>query len=175
MKTMHSLTKPITIFPTILEDKITTFTSLDFYGINNDINNNDINNNEIIMRLKLPTGALLFRDTYLNIFKSNNHTVNDQPVFYFKIDNNNHLYTFPIPPPPHTTNNIDHTNHTNNINHKNNCFDLISFILNSLTDFTIYDFTFDLLLTFNDTTEIKQFLKLPLNQITFTQGEIITI
>lgn len=163
MKTMHSLTKPITIFPTILEDKITTFTSLDFYGINNDINNNDINNNEIIMRLKLPTGALLFRDTYLNIFKSNNHTVNDQPVFYFKIDNNKHLYTFPISP---TTNNTKHTN---------NCFDLISFILNTLTDFTIYDFTFDLLLTFNHTTEIKQFLKLPLNQITFTQGEIITI
>ena len=168
MKTMHSLTKPITIFPTILEDQITTFTSftsLDFYGINND---------DIIMRLKLPTGALLFRDTYLNIYKSKNYTFNDQPVFYFKIDNNNHLYTFPIPP-PHTTYNIDHTNHTNNINHKNNCFDLISFILNSLTDFTIYNFTFDLLLTFNDTTEIKQFLKLPLNQITFTQGEIITI
>ena len=155
MKTMHSLTKPITIFPTILEDQITTFTSLDFYDINNDV---------IIMRLKLPTGALLFRDTYLNIFKSNNHTVNDQPLFYFKIDNNNkHLYTFPISP---TTNNTKHTN---------NCFDLISFILNTLTDFTIYDFTFDLLLTFNHTTEIKQFLKLPLNQITFTQGEIITI
>ena len=171
MKTMHSLTKPITIFPTILEDQITTFTSLDFYDINNDV---------IIMRLKLPTGALLFRDDYLNIIKSKSNTVNHEPVFYFKIDNNNnnnnnHLYTFPIPPPPHTTYNIDHTNHTNNINHKNNCFDLISFILNSLTDFTIYDFTFDLLLTFNDTTEIKQFLKLPLNQITFTQGEIITI
>lgn len=167
MKTMHSLTKPITIFPTILEDQITTFTSLDFYGINND---------DIIMRLKFPTDPLLFRDTYLNIYKSKSNTVNHEPVFYFKIDNNNHLYTFPIPPPPpHTTNNIDHTNHTNNINHKNNCFDLISFILNSLTDFTIYDFTFDLLLTFNDTTEIKQFLKLPLNQITFTQGEIITI
>ena len=167
MKTMHSLTKPITIFPTILEDQttsfisFTSFTSLEFYNNNN---NNNNNNNEIIMRLKLPTGALLFRDTYLNIFKSNNHTVNDQPLFYFKIDNNNkHLYTFPISP---TTNNTKHTN---------NCFDLISFILNTLTEFTIYDFTFDLLLTFNDTTEIKQFLKLPLNQITFTQGEIITI
>ena len=166
MKTMHSLTKSITIFPTILEDQITTFTSLDFYDINNDV---------IIMRLKLPTGALLFRDDYLNIIKSKSNTLNHQPVFYFKIDNNNHLYTFPISPPTTTTYNIDHTNHTNNINHKNNCFDLISFILNSLTDFTIYDFTFDLLLTFNDTTEIKQFLKLPLNQITFTQGEIITI
>ena len=165
MKPMHSLTKPITIFPTILEDQITTFTSLDFYGINND---------DIIMRLKFPTDPLLFRDTYLKIYKSKSNTVNNEPVFYFKIDNNNHLYTFPIPP-PHTTNNIDHTNHTNNINHRNNCFDLISFILNSLTDFTIYDFTFDLLLIFNDTTEIKQFLKLPLNQITFTQGEIITI
>lgn len=154
MKTTHSLTKPITIFPTILEDQNTTFTSLDFY---------DINNDDIIMRLKLPTGALLFRDDYLNIFRSKSNTVNHQPVFYFKIDNNKNLYTFPISP------NTNHTNHTNN------CFDLISFILNTLTDFTIYDFTFDLLLTFNDTTEIKQFLKLPLNQITFTQGEIITI
>lgn len=158
MKTMHSLTKPITIFPTILEDQITTFTSLDFYDINNDY--------DIIMRLKLPTGALLFRDDYLNIFRSKSNTINHQPVFYFKIDNNKNLYTFPISP---------NTNDTNHTNHTNNCFDLISFILNTLTDFTIYDFTFDLLLTFNDTTEIKQFLKLPLNQITFTQGEIITI
>ena len=154
MKTMHSLTKPITIFPTFLADQNTTFTSLDFY---------DINNDDIIMRLKLPTGALLFRDDYLNIFRSKSNTVNHQPVFYFKIDNNKNLYTFPISP------------NTNDTNHTNNCFDLISFILNTLTDFTIYDFTFDLLLTFNDTTEIKQFLKLPLNQITFTQGEIITI
>jgi len=161
MKTMHSLTKPITIFPTILEDQITTFTSLDFYDINNDY--------DIIMRLKLPTGALLFRDDYLNIFRSKSNTINHQPVFYFKIDNNKNLYTFPISP------NTNDTNHTNHTNHTNNCFDLISFILNTLTDFTIYDFTFDLLLTFNDTTEIKQFLKLPLNQITFTQGEIITI
>jgi hypothetical protein len=161
MKPMHSLTKPITIFPTILEDQPTLYTSLDFYGINND---------DIIMRLKLPTEPLLFRDTYLNIYKSKNYTFNDQPVFYFKIDNNNHLYTFPIPP---TTNNTDHTNH--HANHKNKCFHLISFILDSLSEFTIYNFTFDLLLTFNNTTEIKQFIKLPLNQITFTQGEIVTI
>jgi len=144
---MHSLTKPITIFPTIHEEPTSTSDNFNL-GFNDHI---------LIMRLKLPIELLFTHHHYLNIFKSD-----EQSLFYFKIndDKNNKIqYIFPI---------------TNN----KNCLDLMLFILNTLSDlFTIYDhYTFDLNLTsFKYINEMKQFIKLPLNQITFTQGEIVTI
>jgi len=79
---MHSLTKSITIFPTIVEEKTEEEQLLQQYD---EINNN--NNNMPIM-IKLPS-VLAYSQKHLTVI----HNIN-QKFFYFDLENNK--YTFYI-------------------------------------------------------------------------------
>lgn len=135
MKSMHSLTKPINIFPTIPE-----------YEILHDHNNCK----NIIMSLDLPHNLKPI-DNILNIY-----TNTDKSLFYFKI-NNNKQYVFQF-------------------SSKKTSFDLITFILNTLSEYVGFSIKFDLFLTsFTNIKTMKQYLKLPLNEIYYSKGNIIAI
>jgi len=139
MKAMHSLTKPIYVFPTILEDVI-----FDYH----DEYHKDCNN--IIMCLSLPN-ELKITNNILNIYWNK-----DKSSFYFKMDNKKQ-FTFTL-------------------TGKNTSFDLISFILNTLSEYVGFSMTFDLILTtFSSVDTMKQYLKLPLNEIYYSKGNIIII
>lgn len=135
MKSMHSLTKPINIFPTIPE-----------YEILHDHNNCK----NIIMSLDLPD-ELKITNNILNIY-----TNTDKSLFYFKI-NNIKQYVFQF-------------------SSKKTSFDLITFILNTLSEYVGFSIIFDLILTnITSVDTIKHYLKLSLNEIYFTKGNIITM
>lgn len=111
------------------------------------------NDDTVIMRLKLPSDLdtdIVLTEKYINVFISNK-----QSLFYFKLDNKN--YTFPL-----SSDKI--------------CIDLISYILNTLSNIINSNITFDLIIrSINDSSTMKNYLKLNLNEIYYLTGNIIAM
>jgi len=111
------------------------------------------NDDTVIMRLKLPSNLdtdLVLTEKFINVFISNK-----QSLFYFKLDNKN--YTFPL-------------------SRDKICIDLISYILNTLSNIINSDITFDLIIrSINDSSKMKNYLKLNLNEIYYLTGNIIAM
>jgi len=111
------------------------------------------NDDTVIMRLKLPSNLdtdIVLTEKFINVFISN-----EQSLFYFKLDNNK--YTFPL-------------------SKDKMCIDLISYILNTLSDIINSNITFDLIIrSINDSSTMKKYLKLNLNEIYYLTGNIIAM
>ena len=111
------------------------------------------NDDTVIMRLKLPSNLdtdIVLTEKFINVFISNK-----QSLFYFKLDNNK--YTFPL-----SSDKI--------------CIDLISYILNTLSNIINSNITFDLIIrSINDNSTMKNYLKLNLNEIYYLTGNIIAM
>ena len=111
------------------------------------------NDDTVIMRLKLPSDLdtdIVLTEKFINVFISNK-----QSLFYFKLDNNK--YTFPL-------------------SKDKMCIDLISYILNTLSDIINSNITFDLIIrSINDSITMKKYLKLNLNEIYYLTGNIIAM
>jgi len=111
------------------------------------------NDDTVIMRLKLPSNLdtdIVLTEKFINVFISNK-----QSLFYFKLDNNK--YTFPL-------------------SKDKMCIDLISYILNTLSDIINSNITFDLIIrSINDSSTMKKYLKLNLNEIYYLTGNIIAM
>lgn len=111
------------------------------------------NDDTVIMRLKLPSDLdtdIVLTEKFINVFISNK-----QSLFYFKLDNNK--YTFPL-----SSDKI--------------CIDLISYILNTLSNIINPNITFDLIIrSINDSSTMKNYLKLNLNEIYYLTGNIIAM
>ena len=111
------------------------------------------NDDTVIMRLKLPSNLdtdIVLTEKFINVFISNK-----QSLFYFKLDNNK--YTFPL-------------------SKDKMCIDLISYILNTLSDIINSNITFDLIIrSINDSSTMKNYLKLNLNEIYYLTGNIIAM
>jgi len=111
------------------------------------------NDDTVIMRLKLPSNLdtdIVLTEKFINVFISNK-----QSLFYFKLDNNK--YTFPL-------------------SKDKMCIDLISYILNTLSNIINSNITFDLIIrSINDSSTMKNYLKLNLNEIYYLTGNIIAM
>jgi len=111
------------------------------------------NDDTVIMRLKLPSNLdtdIVLTEKFINVFISNK-----QSLFYFKLDNNK--YTFPL-------------------SKDKMCIDLISYILNTLSNIINSNITFDLIIrSINDSSTMKKYLKLNLNEIYYLTGNIIAM
>ena len=111
------------------------------------------NDDTVIMRLKLPSNLdtdIVLTEKFINVFISNK-----QSLFYFKLDNNK--YTFPL-----SSDKI--------------CIDLISYILNTLSNIINSNITFDLIIrSINDSSTMNNYLKLNLNEIYYLTGNIIAM